>query len=462
MKRARGPYRMVRLIVIPAFYAGLISMLLVSCSKNSFEGKIIAVELANGAGASVEGAKLILLDPEKPGKTAEVISGSFQSASSPALSHDGRYLFFQGKKEAEDTWQIWMIDLQKKSTLQVTGTDENCTGPVPLPDGTVLFSKSSVIKGAPVRLLYRCNRDGSDLTQITFAPEKNQNLSLLGEGRVLYTSTQQYPGQTTPVLMVMRPDGTKPEIYFGGTPASYPAGKAQESKEGYIYFINNNGALCRVLHRRPLHTFENLSQHIDGKFAAVTPVDQNRCLVSYRPSEAAHYGLYEIIPGSGNAPELLFPGSKDITDPVPVTPMEERPRILPSAVNPKNPTGLLMSQDINHSMFPSHVTVTGDTVADRIRISGLEGELATVEVKADGSFYIKMDADIPVRIETLNSKGETIRGPSDWISLRPNERRACVGCHADPELVPDNIQPLAVKEAPVVVSAIQHNKGNKP
>jgi hypothetical protein len=35
--------------------------------------------------------------------------------------------------------------------------------------------------------------------------------------------------------------------------------------------------------------------------------------------------------------------------------------------------------------------------------------------------------------------------------LRPNERRGCVGCHEDPELVPANRVPLAVKKNPVGV-----------
>jgi hypothetical protein len=92
-------------------------------------------------------------------------------------------------------------------------------------------------------------------------------------------------------------------------------------------------------------------------------------------------------------------------------------------------------------------------VADRIRVTSLNEELGIVEVKADGSFYLKMDSDTPFRIETLNKHGETVRGPSNWIYLRPNERRGCVGCHADPELAPKNFQPLAVKEDPKVLSA---------
>ncbi len=110
-----------------------------------------------------------------------------------------------------------------------------------------------------------------------------------------------------------------------------------------------------------------------------------------------------------------------------------------------------MSQDINHSMLPVNRTAGDDSIATHIRILSIEGEIAVVEAKEDGSVYLEIDADRPVRFETLNSQGKVVRGPSDWIYLRPNERRACVGCHADPELAPRNIQPRAVKNMPVVV-----------
>ena len=143
-------------------------------------------------------------------------------------------------------------------------------------------------------------------------------------------------------------------------------------------------------------------------------------------------------------------------DLVRVEALPERPRILPSAVDTANMTGLLMSKDINHSILPVNPLVEGDAQADRIRVSGLEGPLGEVMVKEDGSFYLKTGANMPFRIEALNSQGETVRGPSGWIYLRPNERRGCVGCHADPELAPENIQPLAVKDPPVIIGPDLH------
>ncbi len=436
-----------------AIYAGIASLSCLSCSSNSYEGMVVAVELQDTPEGSFEGAKLITIDSQHPGKPAKILSNDFESAAAPAISHQGRYLFFQGKKEGDQAWQIWVTDLQKRSTTRVTDLPENCIEPAPLPDGTVLFSREGTVKGKKVYDLYSCQMDGTGLTRITFNPAFNISATMLQEGRVLYSSSEQYPDSKTAVLMVMRPDGTKSEIYYRGTGEPAPAGGGAESAEGYTYFIESSGQLSRVLHKRPLHTMERLSDALPGSFLAVYPIEGSKCLVSYRSADNEPYALYTFDADTKNAPHLLYKGSANITDPLLVASMEKRPMILPSPVELNNPTAILMSQDINHSMIPVNSGITGDSTANRIRVSTLEGELAVVEVKADGSFYLKLDADIPLRIETLNSQGETVRGPSIWIYLRANERRACVGCHANPELAPKNIQPLAVKEDPVLLVA---------
>jgi hypothetical protein len=434
-------------------FTGLIGLTGHSCSNGPYDGKIVAVQLASGNEGSVEGASLVLVDPDAPNKPVEILSKGFSGACTPSLSHDGRYLYFQGKKQQTDPWQIWMMDLHRKSFSQVTDLPENCTHPTALPDETVIFSRESSVKGIRVDDLWRCGMDGCCLTRITFTPASNNYSSILSEGRVLYLSSQQYPEPNDPVLMVMLPDGTKSELYSPGCSGLSPVTGGAESNDGYIYFVSAGGRLSRVLHRRPLHTFEDLSGEIAGTFSTVTPLEDGTCLVAYRPSSASPMGIYSFDPAGNTAPALIYQGVGDLTDPVKIAAMATRPRILPSAVNPENPTALLMSQDINHSILPVHPGIAGDTMAHSIRVISLEGEQAEVEVREDGSFYLKMAADLPFRIETLNSLGETVRGPSDWIYLRPNERRACIGCHADPELAPENIQPAAVKTDPVVLFA---------
>ena len=77
--------------------------------------------------------------------------------------------------------------------------------------------------------------------------------------------------------------------------------------------------------------------------------------------------------------------------------------------------------------------------------------LGKIDLEKDGSFYVKLLADVPFKLQTLSSEGEIVTGPSDWIYLRPNERRGCVGCHENKEQVPDNKQPLSVRKIPIIL-----------
>jgi hypothetical protein len=431
-----------------AVFTVLVSVML-SCG-NSYQGKIIAVEV-DGEPGTLDGAQLVLLDPEKPEKKPKSLLENFESSASPSLSHEGRYLYFQGRQKEGDPWQIWVMDLKKGEVSQVTDLPANCTHPASLPDGNVVFSRENEVAGQVVQDLWRCKRDGCCLMQLTHNPAENTLASVLWEGRILFSSKQVYPEAGEEQLMIMRPDGTKSELYSPGSDGVLPVSRGLESPDGYIYFIGTDRQLSRVLHRRPLHTFENLSQGLDGYFASVTPVADSSCLVSYLPVDGSSFGIYSFDPRDPETPSALFLSEKSLVDPLPVRAMDPRPRILPSPVDPDQPAAILMSQNINHSMLPIHDGITGDTLADRIRISTLDGELAVVEARDDGSIYVKLDADTPIRFETLNSQGEVLRGPSDWIYLRPNERRACTGCHADPELAPRNYQPQAIKEDPVVL-----------
>ncbi|MEN8229865.1 MAG: hypothetical protein ABFS38_17015 [Bacteroidota bacterium] len=459
MRRRRSMGRRGTFILRLTIFFGVTILLCLSCNNNSLDGFIVAVELPEGNENSMDGAALIAVDPINPEKTARSLSEDFHSACQPVLSNNGRYLIFSGKKRLEDSWQIWRMDLQKKSTNRVTDLSEDCTHPAFLPDGKIVFSRSGLIKDVDISTLFKCNMDGSELQQLTFHPHMDLASSVLMDGRILYTSSQRYPREKNPVYMVMRPDGTKSEIFYRGNQGNSPVSSGTESEEGSVYFIERNyenqgGRLMMLNQNRPLNSSVVLSEGLKGEFRSVIPLGSSLCLVSYRSSSNLPFALHEFDTEEQKILQQVFASESDVVDPV-IIQARKRPRILPSNVNPENPTGLLMSQDINHSLIPANGEVTNDTVADHIHIVGLEGVMSEVEVKEDGSFYLKIDADIPIRILSINEQGETIRGPSDWFWLRPNERRGCVGCHADPELAPDNIQPLAVRHPPTIVSAKQ-------
>ena len=128
-----------------------------------------------------------------------------------------------------------------------------------------------------------------------------------------------------------------------------------------------------------------------------------------------------------------------------------RPKKLPSEVDMGVKTGLLLCQDINEIGIKSSSISSTFPKAGRIEILGADTTFGVVAVEEDGSFYLKVIADTPFQIQTIDEKGNVLSGPCDWIWLRPNERRGCVGCHEDPEQVPENRLPLSVKKSPVII-----------
>jgi hypothetical protein len=88
--------------------------------------------------------------------------------------------------------------------------------------------------------------------------------------------------------------------------------------------------------------------------------------------------------------------------------------------------------------------------AQKIEVLGLNNSFGIADVEKDGSVYMKIAADTPFRIQTLDSLGNVANGPGGWFFLRPNERRGCVGCHEDQEIAPANRLASAVGKNPVV------------
>ncbi|MCP4646676.1 MAG: hypothetical protein GY852_02930, partial [bacterium] len=226
MNRSRKWLNIIRMAV----YAGLAGVIFSSCSSNKFETKIIAVEL-EGMPGSLEKAQLVVLDPGKSGKAASILLDDFESSASPSLSHEGRYLYFQGQKNEGDPWQIWVMDLKKRDVSPVTDLTENCTHPASLPDGSVVFSREAVVKGTKVQNLWKCMMDGCCLTQLTHTPAENLYSNVLWEGRILYSSQQVFPETRESQLMVMRPDGTKSELYTPGCCGLHPMSGGMDSPD---------------------------------------------------------------------------------------------------------------------------------------------------------------------------------------------------------------------------------------
>lgn len=406
-------------------------------------------------------SQLIAINPNKPGADAKILTKDFYSAVSPEVSYDGKRLLFSARKQENDPWQIWEIDLTDLKTKQVTASTENCIDPAYLPNGQVVFSITSVNDSLKAgNILFTCNPEGTVLRRITFNPHSYSLTSVLKDGRLLTKSTQVYPSPGEPLIMVLRPDGTKSELFFESKEGREIQSRGVETSDGRIVFIEENKMgnkkldIISLSYNRPLHSYDNITGSIEGNFYSVSHLRSGKLMVCYKQSLSHKIALHEFDPQMKAIGKSIYESKEyDILEAVEIG-EHERPKKLPSEVDMGVKTGQLLCQNINVTEQDALGTNLAFEKADRIEIVGLDSSLGVVEVKNDGSFYLKVVADTPFTLKTMDATGKVINGPGRWIWLRPNERRGCVGCHEDHEMVPGNIQPMAVKFPPVSIPVI--------
>ena len=56
--------------------------------------------------------------------------------------------------------------------------------------------------------------------------------------------------------------------------------------------------------------------------------------------------------------------------------------------------------------------------------------LGYAPIEPDGSFKLTVPADTPIGLCVANERGECLQTHTNWIQVRPGERRTCDGCHS--------------------------------
>ena len=165
---------------------------------------------------------------------------------------------------------------------------------------------------------------------------------------------------------------------------------------------------------------------LEGNFHSVYPLKTGLYIASYQKSQNELLGLYEFDPMTNSLGKEIY--SDDgfyCIEPVMVS---ERPppRKLPSRVDTKIGRGYYVCLDSDYSMEPANI-YESSTKTQTVEVLGLEGKIIDVQVQEDGSFYLELPPDMPVRFLTRNENGDILRGPSAWTWVRSNERRGCIG-----------------------------------
>lgn len=459
MNRIRAAITAILLVVSVILLTGT-----TSCSHSISDNKIILTLTDNTPDINklqtidnwkYTGKSEIVFMSSDDNKSAEPLTKEFFSACSPSVSFDGTKIIFSGKKSENDSWQIWQIVLKSKELSQITKLSGNSTDPSWLPGERILFSHSDERDSLKSEgSVWTISSEGKDLRRITFNPYKYYFSQVLLDGRVVTIGNRVYPDRTQPYFLVMRPDGTKADLFYKSPEGKSPVSKIVETGDGRLVFVeatkgSEKTSLVSLSYNRPLHTRTELPSPADANYITAAKGTDNNVIAAAFKNGTKGSVLVELVNNTGAQVKTIYSSNDKIISDIAVCGVHEKPRKLPSEVDMGVKTGLLMSQNINilANTIPGDIKTTG--AAKTVKIEGLDSLLGIVNVANDGSFYLKVLADKPFRLSTYDEKDKLVAGPGEWLWLRPNERRGCVGCHQDPELVPDNIVPVAVRQAPV-------------
>jgi hypothetical protein len=449
-----------RLLILSATLS--VGLLFVSCSQETQEKTLIVTKVPASSFTtgeksyipSWEGAALVAVPVGKDHLPA-VLTKDFYSACSPHVSYDGNHILFTGQKKKGDPWSIWEMDLRKRFSRQITKCKESCFTPYYLPGGRIVFTREMPDTGNGSFLtLFTMMLDGTMLRQIAYHPNNDLITTILNDGRILMLSRQVFPSAGEEKYLAFRPNGTKLELFYKGNNGTLSGRRVHETKAERLWFTERSPEgkwnILRIRYNRPLHSAVNCTKNIPGDFYSVLPCDSGTLVVSHKKTGSDQYDLITFSTKTKQPGEtLLSEKGFHFIDPVLAAPYT-RPRNLPDELMCSYPTGLLMSQNINFTNEEGRKMLNGRK-AKYIEILGMDKSLGWIPVEKDGSFFLKIPANMPFRLQTLDEHKKVLLGPSDWMWMRPFERRGCIGCHENPELAPENVVPMAVNYFPVVV-----------
>jgi Tol biopolymer transport system component len=452
----------------------------------AFEAGNIQVESPQGVGSSIVFTQLPAKGEQRarlvrllPNGDRWVLTEGLYSARDPSLSFDGTRVLFAGKKTASSYWQVYEMQVDGSGLRQITHEAMDCRSPIYQSAFYAITSDrtwhqitfvGSVAESVPN--LYSAKLDGTMVRRITHNPYGDLDPFLMPDGRVLFAGRQsnRREGDSERVaLFGINLDGTDYAIFSGDEGARFKRMPSVTTSQLAVFVESDEptpdgaGHLAAVALRRNLHSHRRLTESSDGLFHSPSPLPNGEILVSRRPSDGSTtYAIYRFDPSTAKMARVYDdPDYHDIQAKL-LGPQPE-PDGRSSVVNEEDPTGVLYCLNVYINDLEKRSWMPRGMVK-RLRV--LEGlprpgsaaggsqlppatrMLGEIDVEEDGSFNIRVPANIPIQLQLLDDEGMALRSCT-WIWARNRESRGCIGCHEDGELTPENLVVRAVTKPSV-------------
>jgi hypothetical protein len=388
-----------------------------------------------------KGAQLLLVHA---GKAERLVAG-FAASADANVSFDAQTVLFSGKQNASDPWQIWELTLKDRSVRKVISTPGDAERPLYLPGGRMVWAERT-----PAGFQLQSAEDGHPIDGTTWNPTAGPGVlsltyihgnafpaDVLRDGRILFEAGYPLGEVATPELYLVYADGSGVESVRCDHGRARWGGAQLDT--GDVVFTEGT-SLARFT--SPLAHEAPIAAPSANYAGAIAETASGTWLVSARAAADAHYAIKTWQPGSARMRTVSAQSGEDLVEPVAVAP-RVRPNRHPSGLHPWDYANLLaldvrISRDGALRGVPSRVRLEAQDAAGRTEAMG------TAPIESDGSFFVEVPSDRPIRFAVLDAKGAVLRQEYGWFWMRSGEQRICVGCHAGPERAPENRVPAVL------------------
>jgi hypothetical protein len=403
------------------------------------------------------GSRLVSWQPGQPATTAANLSPRFFAAADPDVSSSGEKILFSAKTTLDSPWQVWEMNSDGTAQHQLTQCPDNCLKAAYLPGNQFVYTRVSTSRAES--FLCVAHLGESDSQRITFGPGGFELETVLEDGRLLASAERSLSSSGARpqprVLFTLRPDGSglTPLRDDHASPLSQVA--AAELNDGTVVFMQHDparnsepGGLLAFVRPGSLHVTTYDPQ--EPSLLSVHEFNGGHVLVSRQDSAtaSAHYSAYDLDFSGDTPPRLIY--RNPLVSVVQAVPLRPRPAraAYSSILHLDRTTGRFICLNSRHASSAPGGTLSA--AIDQVRVflekngNGGEELLGQAPVASDGSFYIAVPADRPVRFDLVAANGNLVASQRSWIWVRPGEDRGCVGCHEDKAESPQNHWPLAL------------------
>jgi len=394
------------------------------------------------------------------------------------VSWDGRDILFSWRR-GSTPYQVYRVGADGGGLTQLTEGDAYNFNACWLPDGGVAFLSTRAPQFAycwtsPVGVLYRMERDGSNVRRLSANYLNDFTPAVMNDGRIIYGRWEYVDRPAIPIqgLWTINPDGTMLAQYFGNRvlgPATFIDPQTVPGSGAVLCTMTGHNGTCGgavglvdpVFGDNAQAAIRNLTPEVphgrvdrsnngprSGPYQTPYPVDETYFLVSYK----GHVFVRDYA-GTEQAAVLASRGMgwRNARPLRPRTRPPVRPPVSAAAggewaavylqdvyaglgphVRPGEIRRIAVVQEIEKARradvarrafgFQFPVVSCGATYAPK-KVWGW------ADVSPDGSAYFQVPANVPIYFMVLDEHGRAVQRMRSFTHLMPGEVQGCIGCH---------------------------------